>query len=83
MLSIALVANIMHIIQCTVAPLGSCYVRNRISRHFQNGPLSNFVASKLCRFKTASLPKCVTSIIVAGSGDMRRSAPEDGCNNLI
>ena len=37
-------------------------MRNRISRHFQNAPLSNFVASKLCRFETASLPKCVFQI---------------------
>ena len=68
----------------TVAPLGSCYVRNRISRHFQNAPLSilslqNYVALKLCHFQNALLPNI--TVIVAGSGDMRRSAPEDGCNN--
>ena len=71
-------------------------MRNRISRHFQNAPLSNFVASKFVALKlqNALLPNHATSkitrkltliyvntVIVAGSGDMRRSAPEDGCNN--
>jgi hypothetical protein len=71
----------------TVAPLGSCYVRNRILqklltskiRHFQVLSLQNYVALKLCHFRNALLPNI--TVIVAGSGDMRRSAPEDGCNN--